>query len=282
LRRRTRSARRHKPLPRNLFIRDSKDVLISGISLRESGFWNLHLYRCQNVTVEKTDIRTPPRSPSTDGIDVDSCQNVTIRGCYISVDDDNIALKGTKGPFADQDQESPPVEHIRISDCTFGLGNGALTVGSEACQVRDVLMENCRIEGTEKNCLARFKLRPDTPQHYQDIHFRHITLKNKGILVGLAPWNQYFDFKGQPAPAQIVENITFSDISGTTKAFGAIDGPANSTIRNISFKNINLTVTDPQITIVNVRDLTVENAKINGVAWKPDNSGEPGRNPLPR
>ncbi len=46
--------------PRNLFVQDSNDVLISGISLRESGFWNLHLYRCRDATVEKLDIRTPP------------------------------------------------------------------------------------------------------------------------------------------------------------------------------------------------------------------------------
>src|ERR1035437_3177986 len=133
--------------PRNLFIQDSKDVQISGISLRDSGLWNLHLYRCQNVVVEKLDIRAPTHSPSTDGIDVDSCQDVTIRGCYISVNDDNIALKGDKGPFPGDDKETPPVTHIRISDCTFGLGNAGLTLGSEASVVRDVVMENCRLGG---------------------------------------------------------------------------------------------------------------------------------------
>ena len=79
--------------------------------------------------MEKVDIRSPLGAPSTDGIDVDSCQSVTIQGCYISVSDDDIALKGTKGPFADQDGDSPPVQHIRISDCAFGLGYGALNVG---------------------------------------------------------------------------------------------------------------------------------------------------------
>ena len=115
--------------PRNVFVQDSNDVSISGILLRESGFWNLHLYRCRDATVEKVDIRTPSGAPSTDGIDVDSCQNVTIRGCYISVDDDDIALKGSKGPLADQDRESPAVEHVRISGCTFAYGHGAVTRG---------------------------------------------------------------------------------------------------------------------------------------------------------
>src|SRR4051794_38586199 len=56
--------------PRNLFIRNSNDVLVSGVSLRESGFWNIHLYRCQNATIENVDIRTPSGAPSTDGIDI--------------------------------------------------------------------------------------------------------------------------------------------------------------------------------------------------------------------
>ena len=110
--------------PRNIFIRDSRNVRVSGILLRESGFWNLHLYRCQNVTIENVDIRTPPMSPSTDGIDLDSCQDVTVIGCYISVDDDNIAIKGTKGPLADKDKDSPANERIRIVNCTFGHGHG--------------------------------------------------------------------------------------------------------------------------------------------------------------
>ena len=255
--------------PRNLFIQNSKDVLVSGISLRDSGFWNLHLYRCQDVTVEKMDIRTPLRAPSTDGIDVDSCQRVTIRGCYISVDDDNIALKGTKGPFADADKDSPPVEHIRISDCTFGLGYGALTLGSEACRVRDVVMENCRMEGPEKNCLARLKLRPDTAQQYEDIHFRNIFLQSKGTFVSIEHWLQYFDLKGQPAPTQRVENVTFENITGSTTRFGKIAGPTNSIIHNITMKNITLAITDTNVVLRNVSQFRAENIQLNGVLFTP-------------
>ena len=253
--------------PRNMFIQDSNDVTISGISLRDSGFWNLHIYRCQRMLIDKLDIRTPPHSPSTDGIDVDSCQYVTIRGCYISVDDDDIAMKGTKGPRADQDQDSPAVEHIRISDCTFALGHGVVTLGSEACQVRDVVVENCTVvdPGGRPNALVRFKLRPDTPQHYEDIHFRNITMNNTGVVVSIEPWTQYFDLKGQPPPVQRVENITISNITGSTSSFGKIAGPPGSILRNITLENINLKVRSPAVTFKNVEALQVKNVIVNGV-----------------
>jgi polygalacturonase len=250
--------------PRNLFIEDSKNVLITGIFLRDSGFWNMHLYRCQHVTVEKVDIRAPDHTPSTDGIDVDSCQDVTIHGCYISDNDDNIALKGTKGPLADQDTGSPAVEHVRISDCTFGHGNGLLTLGSEASHVRDVIVENCKIEGKESNHVLTIKLRPDTPQHYEDIHVRNIVMSAPGTLINLAPWTQYFDLAGHAAPSQTVENVSISNVTGSTTSFGKFIVPAKSVVRNITFENIDLQLDKPAIVIKNVDGLKVDNVKING------------------
>ena len=255
--------------PRNLFIEDSRNILISGISLRDSGFWNIHLYRCQQATIEHVDIRAPRHSPSTDGIDVDSCQNVTIHGCHISVDDDNIALKGTKGPLADKDSGSPAVEHVRISDCTFGLGNGIVTLGSEASHVRDVIVENCKIEGTDTNRVLTIKLRPDTPQHYEDIHVRNIVINCPGSLISIQPWTQYFNLAGHDAPSQTVENVSVSNVTGNAASFGRIDGPPKSVVRNITLENIDLQLKNPATVIKNVQNLKLDNVKINGHLWTP-------------
>ncbi len=264
--------------PRNLFIQNSNDISITGVSLRDSGFWNMHLYRCQDVTVEKVDIRSPLGAPSTDGIDVDSCQRVTIHACHISVSDDNIALKGTKGPFAENDKDSPAVEHVRISDCIFGLGYGALTLGSEACYVRDVVMDHCQMDGScPQNCILRLKLRLDTPQHYSDIHVHDVSISGRGSMVNMLAWTQYFDLKGQAAPKQQVENVSMENITGSTTSFGRIEATAASSIRGLTLKNIALTVTDPAVVIRNVEDLREENVKINGSPMITTPAGSPAR-----
>jgi polygalacturonase len=257
--------------PRNVFIQDSKDVLVSGISLRDSGLWNLHLFRCQDVTVENLDIRAPKRAPSTDGIDLDSCRNVIVRGCTISVDDDNVVLKGNKGTAALDDKTVPPVEHIRVSNCQFGLGNAALTLGSEATFVRDVVIENCRLVGTQKNCVLKLKLRPDTEQHYENITARNITVNNPAAqLISIEPWTQYFDLQGRPAPSQFVAQVTLADITGTLNGFGRVDGPTNSHVANLVFTNINLTLKNPKVVIKNAQDLKLSNVRINGAAYTGD------------
>jgi polygalacturonase len=254
--------------PRLFFIQNSTDVQVQGIQFKNSGFWNLHLYRSKNVVVENVRFEVPSgiKCPSTDGTDIDSCQNVTIRGCTYRVDDDCVCLKGSKGPFAMEDTDSPPVEHIRVENCTFERGGGVLTLGSEATLVHDVVVENCRVDGPVN--LAVLKLRPDTPQHYEDIHYRDITLNGttKAIL-NAQPWKQFFDLKGQPPPKSVVKNITLSGIKGSFGSFGQIqENPGQTEISDITLENIDVQLKDEKLNAACVKNLKIQNVLVNGKA----------------
>lgn len=252
--------------PRLMFIQNSKNVKISGMTFKDSGFWNLHIYNCQNVTVENSRFEVPNgvRAPSSDGIDIDSSQNVTIRGCSFRVDDDSVCLKGSKGPFAMDDKSSPPVENIRIVDCIFERGHGVVTLGSEATIVRNVFVEKIKVIGPI--ALVRLKLRPDTPQFYENIHYRDITLENAGgSLIEVRPWRQFFDLKGQPPPKSTVRNVTLTNVKGTYGALGEIQGNPNQTeIDGITLKNIDVQVKNEELKAVDVKNLKIENVKVNG------------------
>jgi polygalacturonase len=256
--------------PRLMFIQNSQDVQVSAVTFKDSGMWNLHLYRCKNVVVEKSRFEVPDgvRCPSTDGTDIDSCQNVTIRDCHYSVDDDCIAMKGSKGPFALEDTLSPPVEHIRVVGCTFARGHGVITLGSEATIVRDVVVEGCKVTGAIP--VVRFKLRPDTPQTYEDIHYRDITLDNtEGMIFQLLPWKQYFDLKGQPPPKSCVRNITVTGIKGKFGSFGTIIGNSTTEIDGITLDTFDVTLADGQLKLGEVKNLTTKNVIVNGKPFSP-------------
>jgi polygalacturonase len=252
--------------PRLMLIQNSEDVRISGVTFKDSGFWNLHLYRCRNVLVENVRFQVPDgvRCPSTDGTDIDSCQNVTIRGCTYRVDDDCIALKGSKGPFAMEDKDSPPVEHIRVENCTFERGHGVVTLGSEATVVRDVSVENIRVVGPIN--LVRLKLRPDTPQRYEDIHYRGITLdSNAGTILQVQPWTQFFDLKGQPPPKSFVRNVTLSNVRGSYGSFGTLQGnPGQTEISDIRLENVDVRLMKEELKAVDVKNLKIEKVTVNG------------------
>ncbi len=253
--------------PRLLFIDRCVDVRVEGLALQDSGFWNLHLYRCRDVVLENLRITIPSavdglRGPSTDGIDIDSSQNVTIRRCYISTNDDNIALKGSKGPRAEQDAASPPVENILVEDCEIGDGNGLITCGSEATVVRHVTVRNCLMSG--RATVLTLKLRPDTPQHYEDITLDGIRLAGAGRLLNVAPWTQFFDLQGRSAPARTVNNITLRNITGTYRTLGTLQGNPGDLLRDITLENIDLKLKDETFTVGQVENLVMNNVVVNG------------------
>jgi len=257
--------------PQMALIENSEGVRITGITFKDSPFWTLHLYRCSNALVENVRFEVPDgkKCPSSDGIDVDSCQNVTIRGCTFRVDDDCICMKGSKGPLAMEDTDSPPVEHIRVENCVFERGHGVVTLGSEATVVRDVVVENCKSTGPI--VLARLKLRPDTPQRYEDIHFRNITLENSrgGVILSVQPWNQYFELKGQQPLKSIVRNVTLSDIKGCYGSFGVFKNiPGQSDISDITLKDFNVQLKGEELNGCDeVKNLKLENVTVNGKAF---------------
>jgi polygalacturonase len=251
--------------PRLAFIQNSKDVKISGIKFKDSGFWNLHIYNCKKVLVENVifEVKEGVKAPSSDGIDIDSSQNVTVRGCTFRVDDDAVCLKGTKGPFALDDKLSLPVEHILITNCTFERGHGVLTLGSEATIIRDVIVEKSKVTGPIP--LVRLKLRPDTPQLYENIHYRDITLDSTAAIFEIRPWKQFFDLKGQTPPKSIVRNITISNIKGNFGSFGEIQGnPGQTAISDIKIKNLDVQIKNDNLKTVDVKNLTMKNVKVNG------------------
>ena len=265
--------------PRLMFIDRCRDVRIEGVSLQDSGFWNLHLYRCRDVVIEGVRITIPSalklnlRGPSTDGIDVDSSQDVTIRKCYISTNDDNIALKGSKGPLALQDADSPPVENILVEDIEVGDGNGLITCGSEATIVRHVTVRRCTLSG--RATLLTLKLRPDTPQHYEDITMEDITLAGTGRIINVAPWTQFFDLKGHPPPSRSVNGITLRNLRGRYGAFGTLRGNPGDVLKDFTFENVDLTLGDDRLALGTVVNFSTKNVSLNGRPFTPTPSTPP-------
>ena len=250
-------------------IERSRGVTVEGIMFKDSQFWNLHLYRCQDIIVRNARFVVPDdykQAPSTDGIDLDSCQRVSIEGCYFSVTDDCIAAKGSKGPFALEDKDSPPVEHIRVHDCVFRRGNSVMTLGSEATIVRDVVVENCIAAGVSN--VAVLKLRADTPQHYEDIHFRNITLDaSGGTVISIQPWTQYFDLKGAAAPASVVRNVSLTSFKGRFGSFGRIRAnPGQTEISDIRLEDFDVRLQKDQLEMSGATDVRFANVVVNGQA----------------
>ena len=202
--------------PREVYIANSSDIHIEGIRMLNSGFWNCHLYKCERVRVKDVVIRSPGpdkpvKSPSSDGIDVDGCNYVHITGCDIVNNDDQVAIKGGKGPWADTDPANATNSRILIEYCRFGPHSTAVCFGSECVGGRNVIVRNCTVDGSSQ--VINMKMRPDTPQRYEYILVENVVGTARHLLQ-IRPWTQFFDLQGrEDVPMSYAEHITIRGCS---------------------------------------------------------------------
>lgn len=183
--------------PRLVYVSNSQHVLLGGLHLQNAAFWTNHFYRCRYVKVLGCTIFSPEqpvRAPSTDAIDLDACTDVLVHGCTMHVNDDAVALKGGKGPWADSLPENGANERILIEHCHYGFCHGCLTLGSEAIHCRNILLRHITVDSGFN--LLWLKLRPDTPQCYEYVAVEDVsgTVEN---FFQLNKWTQFFDPKGR-------------------------------------------------------------------------------------
>ncbi|MFT4155450.1 glycoside hydrolase family 28 protein [Parafilimonas sp.] len=251
--------------PRLVFIWGCNKVTIQNAKLHNAGFWTTHLYQCNNVLIEGCDIRSPFKpvpAPSTDGVDIDVCKKVTVRDCYISVNDDAVCIKGGKGPDAHNQPQNGIVEDVLVENCTFSDSHGTLTLGSECIHARNITIRNCKVDNHV--AILRLKMRPDTYQTYENITIEGITGRC-GTLISLAPWTQFFDLKGSTEkPFGTVRNISFLNIDVQCDKVGNMQGDPNDKISGMLFKNITVTAADPVLETHNYPNIQTDHVMING------------------
>lgn len=258
--------------PRLIYIADSKNVQLSGVRLENSPFWTTHLYRCENVKLLNLSIfapHSPVKAPSSDAIDIDVCKNGLVKGCYMSVNDDAIALKGGKGPWADQDKVNNGSNlNIIIEDCVWGFCHSALTCGSESIHNRNILVRRCRVEHAQR--LLWLKMRPDTPQNYEYIQLEDITGSAINFLFA-QPWTQFFDLKDRKdVPYSYSSHVTMRNIQLDCDVLFAVKKDETQyKLSDFLFENLKITARKSgEISKDYIHNLQIRNVTVNGVHLK--------------
>ena len=160
--------------PPLLQIRRSCDVLIEGVTFRNSPFWTVHPLFSDNVTIKDVHIINPYDAPNTDGIDIESSSNVSVLSSSVDVGDDGIAIKSGSGLEGRRD--NVPSRNILIKDCIVKAAHGGAVIGSEtAAEISDVTVESCIFDGTDRG--IRIKTRRGRGGLIHDLAFRRIRMR---------------------------------------------------------------------------------------------------------
>ncbi len=128
---------RRQGKPANLVrIRNSQNIVIEGIVLRNPAAWNTHIHYSDSITIRGVKVINDPDVKNTDGFDPDSSTGVRIIDCFAYCSDDNVAVKSTNNLGLLRD-----VYDVEVRGCTFLTRKSALKVGTET---KATTMKNIR------------------------------------------------------------------------------------------------------------------------------------------
>jgi len=254
--------------PRIIYISNSKNVQVEGITIKNSPFWSTHYYKSDFVKLLNLTIlapKEPVKAPSTDAVDIDACTNFLIKNCYMSVNDDAIALKGGKGPKSDKDPNNGENRNILIEDNSFGFCHSVLTCGSESIHNYNVILRNSKVNDASR--LLHLKMRPDTPQHYEFLTVENITGNVKTFLY-VKGWNQFFDLKGEERPRKgLANNITIKNIDISCETAFSVEKSDLFDLKDFTFENFKIKALKPEMQNLNhIQNLKQKNINVTQVA----------------
>lgn len=229
--------------PRLLYLSRCTNLTLQGVTLQNSPFWTTHLYRCSRARLSRLRIlapASPVKAPSSDAIDIDACEDVHVSRCYMSVNDDAVALKGGKGPWADKAEENGANERILVEDCEYGFCHSCLTCGSESVHNRNIVLRRITVRQAAR--LLWLKMRPDTPQHYEHIAVSDIAGQVDHFLF-IHPWTQFFDLQGRAdMPTSRAEHVTMKRCKVDCATFLNVERSAQYELNDFLFEDLDLTV----------------------------------------
>lgn len=244
--------------PRTLFLAHCSDLVLSGVTVRNSPSWTVHPFNCQLLLAAGLRIENPADSPNTDGFDPESCTDLELRGLSISVGDDCIAVKsGKRGTGADtRSDHIAPTARMTIANCLMRDGHGAVVMGSEMSgDITDVDITRCEFEGTDRG--LRIKTRRGRGGQVARIAMRDVVMDGVGTALAVNAF-YYCDADGKsdavqsrdPAPVDEttpqIADILVEDVAltGVRHAAAAFLGLPEAPLSGISLARITISYDD--------------------------------------
>jgi polygalacturonase len=228
-----------------LALKNCRNVVLRDLSLRAGGHFGVLATAVDNLTIDNLRIDT-----GRDGIDIDSCRNVHIRGCTVNAPfDDAIVLKSSLSLGVTRS-----TEQVTISDCTvtgsYAVGSaldgtqqpipagaaggyparvGRIKIGTETNgDIRNIVVSNCAFHG----CHGLAVISEDGGA-VEDCSFSNITMRdNVGppVFVRLGGRNR------EPAPEHYgaIRRISFAEVDCVMLDDLAIDRPSGDACSSIT------------------------------------------------
>lgn len=236
-----------------------KNVLIEGITLRNSPMWVLNPVLCVNVIVR--DVKVISHGPNNDGCDPESSKDVLIENCYFDTGDDCIAIKS--GRDHDGRRVNVSSENIIIRGCVMKDGHGGVVIGSEVSgNVKNVFAEDCEMSSPNLERALRIKSNSNRGGTVENIYMRNVTIGD--VSDAVVRINMFYAGEtGDNHP--VVRNVMVQNVTSKKSVYGLrFEGEEDYPVENIIIENCAFENVEKDNIIKGVKNLTLNDVKVNG------------------
>ena len=237
-----------------------QNVLIEGVTLKDSPMWEINPVLCRNTIVQKVKIIS--HGPNNDGCDPESCTNVLIKDCSFDTGDDCIAIKS--GRNEDGRRINVPCENLIIQGCEMKDGHGGVTIGSEISGgVRNVFAENCRMDSPHLERALRFKNNAMRGGLLEHIYMRDVEIGQVSDSVVSIDFHYEEGAAGKFTP--VVRHVGVRNVRSQKSKYALyLRGFERAPITDIRLENCVFNgVAKPNV-LEHVQNLAMRNVRING------------------
>lgn len=227
-------SRPDNPRPRyGLWFLDSKRIDLSRFRMRDPPMYFITLETSEDVVVDGIRLDADPRSPNSDGIQVEGGARIRIANVAIRTGDDAIVLK-SKG--------SGPVEDVSVIGAYLESDDSAFKFGTgTSLPMRRVLFADSIIARSRIGIAIFMKdggiIEQFTARGIQiDTASRHAT-----------DYPVYFDLdrRSNDSPLGVLRDITLSDLSIRSRGNLLVNGHPDGRFENLALRGIQFRVIDP-------------------------------------
>ncbi len=160
---------------------ECSNVLIEGVSLEHSMFWNIVPVYCDSVIIRGVSVYSVGVAMG-DGMDIESSRNVLIEYCTLENGDDCFTLKCGRG--IDGLRVNRPTENIVLRYNLVNGGHGGITCGSETSgMIRNVYGHDCLFCNASVG--IRFKTRRPRGGGGENLYYNRIRMENCGTAISV-------------------------------------------------------------------------------------------------
>lgn len=209
-----------------------EDVTVKDIHLTSPGAWTLNFFQTRNGTIEHVTIRSRGLV-NNDGIDLDSCESIHIRGCDIDSGDDALCLKATS---------TKPCRDITATDCKLKTACNGIKLGTESLgDFEKISITNCDLRDIGMAGIALYCV---DGAHLTDVAVKDITMNGVTVPIAVRLGARLKTFRaGDVAkPVGIIRNIAIDNVQATgVKLIGLlINGVPDHPVEAVSLSNIHV------------------------------------------